>query len=171
MVISKKRNFFDQTLVFLLLGKPGLYIWRLLFLSSLNNIRNFHSVAANSIHYKDSKSFKNMFLCRFIPFCGGYCTVFLTLGLIILFFYWKSSIPYGCLCSSEATPKAYSELTQTSKMELFAKVISCWEPLTNFTKNTIVDIFVSVPFEAEKCLGRRFIVNFASSLCIRKKFS
>ena len=48
IVISKKRNFFGKTLDFLPPWKPGLYISRLLFFSSLN-IMNFQSIAANSI--------------------------------------------------------------------------------------------------------------------------
>ena len=48
MVISKKRNFFGKTLDFLPPWKPGFYISRLLFFSSLN-IMNFQSITVNFI--------------------------------------------------------------------------------------------------------------------------
>ena len=48
MAISKKRNFFGKSLNFLPPWKPGFYISRLLFFSSLN-IMNFQSTAANFI--------------------------------------------------------------------------------------------------------------------------
>ena len=91
-------------------------------------------------------------------------------------FYWKSSIPYWYWFPSETTAKTHSELTQTSKMKVFAKVVNCWEPITNLIKSSIVDVWldqeyasVSVSFLAEKGRGRYFTVHFASFLCNRKK--
>ena len=37
------------------------------------------------------------------------------------------------------TPEAYSEPCQTSKMELFVKMINGWKPLTIFAKSSISD--------------------------------
>ena len=48
MTISEKRNFFGKSLNFLPPWKPGLYISRLLFFSSLN-IMNFQRIAADFI--------------------------------------------------------------------------------------------------------------------------
>ena len=92
-------------------------------------------------------------------------------------FYWKPLIPNWYWCSSETTTKAHSKLTQTFNMELFAKVVNCWE-LTNFTKSSIVDVWLAkeyvsvlVPFVTKKGPERSLTGNFSSSLCVRKKDS
>ena len=114
----------------------------------------FKALQLTQFYHKDSKSFKNniMFICSFRPLCCCYCDVFLTLGFILRFFIEKppSHIHIGVFIFI----LAYSESTETSKMELFAKVVTCWQPsVTNFSKGYVVDVWL------------------ASSLCIGKKVS
>ena len=40
--------------------------------------------------------------------------------------------------------KSYSVHNQTSKMELFAKVVNSFQPLTIFAKNSILDFFTGL---------------------------
>ena len=88
MVISKKSNFFGQTLVFLPPGKPGLYISRLLFFFFFEYHGLFKALQLTLFYHKNSKLFKNIFfLCRFSASYCGYCAVFPTLGFILLFFF------------------------------------------------------------------------------------
>ena len=59
------------------------------FLWNLGNswIYEFQSIPANSIHRKDSESFKKYYVSsRFSPLCYDYCALFPTLGFILLFF-------------------------------------------------------------------------------------
>ena len=52
--------------------------------------------------------------------------VFALYGLIVFMVYWT---------------EAYSEAFQTSKMELFAKIVNEWKLLVVFKKNIILDVW------------------------------
>ena len=61
-------------------------------------------------------------------------------------------------------------------MELFLKVVYCWELLTNFAKSSIVNVWLAqeyvsvlVPFITRKAPTRCLIVNFESFLGSRKR--
>ena len=119
----------------------SLYITFVIFFSFFEYHDLFKALQLTQFHYKDSTSFKNniMFICSFRPLCCCYCDVFLTLGFIIRFFIENppSHIHIGVFIFI----LAYSESTQTSKKELFAKVVTCWQPsVTNFSKGYVVDV-------------------------------
>ena len=61
-------------------------------------------------------------------------------------------------------------------MELFPKVVYCWELLTNFVKSSIANVWLAqeyvsvlVPFVTRKGPKRCLTVNFGSSLGPRKR--
>ena len=87
-----------------------------------------------------------MFLCRLSPLCCGYCAVFPTLDfiLVICYLFIFFEIPILILVFVWNYCNVHSEPTQTFKMEFFGgnSLVNCWEPLTNFAKSSIVDVWL-----------------------------
>ena len=56
--------------------------------------------------------------------------------------------------------EAYSEHCQTSKMELFAKIVNSWKPLSIFAKSSILDVWQDSEYSSE-ILWKRIPGRFA----------
>ena len=144
MVISKKRSFFGQTLLFLPLRKPGLYISRLLFFSFLNTM-NYSKHCSQ--HYSIIKILNYPKIVFFFVGLALFVVVTvlfsrLWVSFSYLFFFLSENPPsyiHICVLLKLLTTKAHSEPTQTSKMELFAKE-TAERRLTNFAKSSIADV-------------------------------
>ena len=44
--------------------------------------------------------------------------------------------------NTTSRPEAYSKTSQTSKIELFKKIVNGWKPLTIFAKSFILDVLL-----------------------------
>ena len=59
--------------------------------------------------------------------------------------------------------EAYLELSQTSRMEFFAKMINDWKPLTILSKSYILDIGLRSEYASETAISK-----FLSTLVIEE---
>ena len=57
------------------------------------------------------------------------------------------------------TSEAYPELSRTSEMELFAKVVNDWKPLTIFAKSSIIDVRLVFEYTPESQQAAKFKVD------------
>ena len=63
------------------------------------------------------------------------------------------------LATLNAFSEAYSEPSQTSKMELFVKIINGWKPLTFLTKSSILDVRPGFDYASTFFSGLDFLLQ------------
>ena len=55
--------------------------------------------------------------------------------------------------------EAYSESDRTTKMELLAEILNEWKLLTNFEKNSILDVLLGSEYTSTKLFGQVLVCN------------
>ena len=60
-------------------------------------------------------------------------------------------------------PETYSELSKTSSMELFEKIVKSWKPLTIFAKTSILDIWQDSDYASDFSLLNLILNSFSST--------
>ena len=98
--------------------------------------------------------FKNTFFQRTYP--GDCFCLYLRITCFHLFVKFSY---FTCLS------EAYSERSQTSKMELFWKIVNGWKPLTVFAKSFILDVPLGLEYDFV-----HFCIYSSESSCLNLRY-
>ena len=63
---------------------------------------------------------------------------------------WSLAVKIYSINIQEAKPEAYSKPSQTSKLELFAKTVNGFKPLTIFAKSSTLHVHMDSEYASEK---------------------